>query len=312
MTQATHNTPIILGTRGSPLALAQAHETRDLLVKAHGLAQEFIQIKVISTTGDQVQDRPLSEIGGKGLFTKEIEDALLDKRIDIAVHSMKDVANAQPGGLVLDGVLEREDVRDGFISDSYASIDELPQGATVGSSSIRRRAQLARSRPDLNLVEFRGNVQTRLTKLKNGVADATFLAMAGLNRLGNAAIAKEAIAPEHMLPAVAQGAIGFERRADDERAQTLLSAINHKHTEIRLASERSFLAVIDGSCRTPVAGLALLDGKDVWFRGEVLRPDGSECFTVERRGSQSDAVALGQDAAQEILSMIGPNFFEQS
>jgi len=312
MTLVTPDTPLKLGTRGSPLALAQAHETRDLLIKAHDLAPHAIAIEVISTTGDQVQDRPLSEIGGKGLFTKEIEDALLDGRIDIAVHSMKDVANAQPDGLVLDGVLEREDVRDGFISEQFGSIEDLPQGATVGSSSIRRRAQLVRTRPDLKLVEFRGNVQTRLAKLKDGVADATFLAMAGLNRLGNAALAKQAIAPEHMLPAVAQGAIGFERREDDARAHEMLQAILHSDTGTRLAAERGFLAVIDGSCRTPVAGLAELEGDDLWFRGEVLRPDGSESFTVERRGSRSDALALGQDAGAEILAQIGPNFFAQS
>lgn len=304
------STPIKLGTRGSPLALAQANETRDCLIKAHGLEPGAVEIIVIKTMGDKVQDRPLSEIGGKGLFTKEIEEALLDGRIDIAVHSMKDVANVQPDGLVLDRVLPREDVRDGFLSHAHASIADLPEGAVVGSSSIRRRAQLLRVRPDLKLVEFRGNVQTRLGKLADGVAVGTFLAMAGLNRLGNASLARAAIAPSEMLPAVAQGIVGFERRIEDTASAELLAGITDPETQVRLDAERAFLAVIDGSCRTPVAGLATLNGGHLEFRGEVLRPDGSESFTVSRQGAAADAKEMGVDAANEILSQIGPGFFE--
>jgi hydroxymethylbilane synthase len=212
---------------------------------------------------------------------------------------MKDMPTAQPEGLVLDCYLPREDVRDGFVSPGVASLADLPQGAVVGSSSLRRRAQLALRRPDLKLVEFRGNVQTRMRKLEEGVAVATFLAMAGLNRLGMAHVARAAIAPEEMLPAVAQGAIGIERRVADQRVEWLLSAIHHKETGLRLAAERGMLARLDGSCETPIAGLAMLDGDSLWLRGEILRPDGSESITGERRGGVADAAALGRDLAEE-------------
>ncbi len=210
--------PLKIGTRGSPLALAQAHETRSRLMAAYGLAEAAFEIVVIKTTGDRVQDRPLKEIGGKGLFTLEIEEAMIAGAIDIAVHSMKDMPVEQPAGLVLDTYLPREDVRDAFVSQKFARLADLPEGVVVGSSSLRRRAQLANRRPDLHLVEFRGNVQTRLHKLEEGVAVATFLAMAGLNRLGMAHVATSAIEVDDMLPAVAQGAIGIERRISDDRA----------------------------------------------------------------------------------------------
>ncbi len=299
-----------IGTRGSPLALAQAFETRTRLMDAHGLPEDAFEIVVIKTTGDRVLDRPLKEIGGKGLFTKEIEEAMLTGEIDIAVHSMKDMPTVQPVGLLLDCYLPREDVRDAFVSPGVAQLADLPQGAVVGSSSLRRRAQLANRRPDLKLVEFRGNVQTRLKKLDDGVAVATFLAMAGLNRLGMAHVARSAIEVTEMLPAVAQGCIGIERREGDPRAQSLLAAIHHGPTGHRLAAERAFLTELDGSCETPIAGLAVLEGDTVWLRGEILRPDGSESLTAEGRASVHDAANMGQELARELLSRAPAGFFD--
>ena len=310
MTLPSADTPLRIGTRGSPLALAQAEETRDRLMAAHGLSADAFKIEVIKTTGDQVQDRALSEIGGKGLFTKEIEEALLDGRIDIAVHSMKDMPTVLPDGLEIPCLLPREDVRDAFVSLRHDSIAALPHGAVVGSSSLRRRAQLLHRRPDLKLVEFRGNVQTRLRKLDEGVVEATFLAVAGLNRLGQLDLAANAIEPDEMLPAVAQGAIGIEIRSDDAATATLLAAIHDGATEVRLAAERAFLAGLDGSCRTPIAGLALLDGDDVTFRGEIVRPDGSERLTTERTSTAADAAEMGADAAAELRRQGGDGFFQ--
>ncbi|MGB7262212.1 MAG: hydroxymethylbilane synthase [Albidovulum sp.] len=302
--------PLKIGTRGSPLALAQAIETRSRLMTAHGLGEDACEIVIIKTTGDAVQDRPLKEIGGKGLFTKEIEEALLAGTIDIAVHSMKDMPVAQPEGLVLDCYLPREDVRDAFVSPSVASIGDLPEGAVVGSSSLRRRAQLASRRPDLVLVEFRGNVQTRLKKLNDGVASATFLAMAGLNRLGMAHVAQSAIAVEDMLPAVAQGAIGIERRGDDARAELLLAAIHDEVTGEGIVSERAFLAALDGSCETPIAGLALHDAGGLWLRGEILRPDGSEVLRAEVRCAVSDGAKAGEALGRDLLGQAPEGFFD--
>jgi len=304
--------PLRIGTRGSPLALWQAHEVRRCLMAALALPEPAFQIVVIKVTGDQIQDKALRDIGGKGLFTREIEDALLDHSIDIAVHSMKDMPTQQPDGLVLDCYLPRADARDAFVSPRYASIADLPQGAVVGSSSLRRRAQLALRRPDLQLVEFRGNVQTRMRKLEDGVAHATFLAMAGLTRLGMAHVARTAIAPEEMLPAVAQGAIGIERRTDDPRTQAMLSRIHDAATGLRLAAERSFLATLDGSCETPIAGLAVIDGPDLWLRGEILRPDGSASCAGERRGPVSAGADIGRALGEELLGQAGPGFFDPS
>jgi len=299
-----------IGTRGSPLALAQAHETRARLIASFDLAEDALEIVIIKTTGDMVLDRPLKEIGGKGLFTKEIEEALLDARIDIAVHSMKDMPVAQPAGLLLDCYLPREDVRDAFVSPGGGSLAELAPGTKVGTSSLRRRAQLLNKRPDLEVVEFRGNVQTRLKKLDDGVAACTFLAMAGLNRLGMADIVTAPIAPEEMLPAVAQGAIGIERRADDARAASLLEALHDGPTGRRLAAERAFLAALDGSCETPIAGLAEQDGGTLRLRGEILRPDGSESHSDDWSAPVEDAASLGARLAQELLSRAGAGFFD--
>jgi hydroxymethylbilane synthase len=305
--------PLKIGTRGSPLALAQAHETRARLMAAHDLPEDAFEIVVIKTSGDNAAliaaDKPLKEVGGKGLFTKEIEEAMLAGRIDIAVHSMKDMPTVQPDGLLLDCYLPREDVRDAFVSPVSERLADLPQGARVGSSSLRRRAQLAHVRPDLELVEFRGNVQTRMKKLEDGVAAATFLAMAGLNRLGMAHVARSAIEVTEMLPAVAQGAIGIERRIADPRAEALLAAIHDTPTGQRLAAERAYLATLDGSCETPIAGLAVFEGDQLWLRGEILRPDGSEAIAGEARGAISDAAELGADLARRLLAQAPEGFF---
>ncbi|WP_306152488.1 hydroxymethylbilane synthase [Roseovarius sp. MMSF_3281] len=306
----TPDTPMKLGTRGSPLALAQAYETRDRLSAAFDLPQEAFEIVVIKTTGDRVIDRPLKEIGGKGLFTREIEEAMLSGEIDIAIHSMKDMPVLQPEGLVLDTYLPREDVRDAFVSPRVASLAELEEGAKVGTSSLRRKAQVLVKYPHLEVVEFRGNVQTRLKKLDDGVAACTFLAMAGLNRLDRADVATAAIAPEVMLPAVAQGAIGIERRADDTRTADMLTAIHDKVTGQRLAAERAFLAALDGSCETPIAGLAELDGGTLRLRGEVLRPDGSEALSDDRTAPIEDGPDLGREMAVKLLEQGGPGFFD--
>ena len=301
--------PFKIGTRGSPLALWQAHEVRRCLMVAYKLPKAAFDIVVIKVTGDQILDKALKDIGGKGLFTREIEEALLDGGIDIAVHSMKDMPTMQPAGLILDCYLPREDVRDGFVSPVVSGLMDLPQGATVGSSSLRRRAQLAHRRPDLKLVEFRGNVQTRMKKLEDGVSLATFLAMAGLNRLGMAQHAKP-IAVTEMLPAVAQGAIGVERRLADPRAQAMLAAIHHTPTGQQLAAERGFLARLDGSCETPIAGLAVLEGSTLWLRGEILRPDGTRVIAGESRGPAADAAAIGAALADQLLAKAGPGFFD--
>ncbi|MDO5646532.1 hydroxymethylbilane synthase [Paracoccus sp. (in: a-proteobacteria)] len=308
MTLPDPTRPLKIGTRGSALALAQAHETRDRLMAAHDLPADAFQIVVIKTTGDRILDRPLSEIGGKGLFTREIEDALLNGDIDIAVHSMKDMPTIQPDGLVIDCLLPREDVRDAFVSPHVASIDDLPAGSLVGSSSLRRRAQLAHYRPDLQLVEFRGNVQTRLKKLDDGVAVATFLAMAGLSRLNMLHIVRSAISTDHMLPAVAQGAIGIERRAADDDVAGLLSPIHHVETGHRVAAERAFLLRLDGSCQTPIAGLAEINGDRLTLRGEILAPDGSQAFNGQRSGAVTEGAQMGADLAAELLHRAGPGF----
>ncbi|MFZ8875350.1 MAG: hydroxymethylbilane synthase, partial [Paracoccaceae bacterium] len=278
LTLPSPDVPLKIGTRGSPLALAQAYETRQRLCQAFDLDESAFEIIVIKTTGDKVLDRPLKEIGGKGLFTREIEEDMLSGKIDIAVHSMKDMPVLQPVGLLLDTYLPREDVRDAFVSHSFEGISELPAGTLVGTSSLRRKAQLQNKRPDLTVVEFRGNVQTRLKKLEDGVASCTFLAMAGLNRLDMTHVAKSAVAVEDMLPAVAQGAIGIERRENDLNTAGLLEAIHDIPTGQRLSAERAFLKELDGSCETPIAGLAELQGGQIHLRGEVLRPDGSEAI----------------------------------
>ena len=289
-----------IGTRGSPLALYQANETKSRLRAAHGLSDEDIEIVVITTTGDRIRDRPLSEIGGKGLFTKEIEEALFAKDIHLAVHSMKDMPARLPEGLTMAALLPREDVRDAFLSPVAASIEDLPKGAVVGSSSVRRGAQLKRIRPDIEVIQFRGNVETRLKKLAEGVAQATFLAAAGLNRLGMSGTITSLVPIEAMLPAVAQGCIGIETREDDAATRELLSAINHETSAIAVTCERAFLAALDGSCRTPLAGHAVIENGAVKFRGQALTPDGVHCFETTRAGSPADAERMGREAGEQV------------
>ena len=246
---------IYLSTRASPLAVAQAEMVRDALLHAHPTIEpDRIQLLTMTTTGDQIQDRTLMEAGGKGLFTKEIEDALIDSRASLAIHSMKDVPTELPPGLVIDCLLPRADARDAFISPEATSIDDLPQGAVLGTASIRRQALVKRLRPDLEVIPFRGNVQTRLRKLRQGEAAATFLAVAGLDRLGNTEVITNVMDPEQMLPAVAQGAIGIQRRTDDAAMAELLAPLNCSTTPACVRAERALLAVLDGSCRTPIAG----------------------------------------------------------
>jgi hydroxymethylbilane synthase len=307
----THSSNIILrlGTRGSPLALAQARMVRQALAAAHGFPPEQIALEVIRTSGDRIQDRPLAEVGGKGLFTKEIEEALAAGAIDLAVHSSKDMPTVLPSGLMLSAFMEREDPRDVFISRKAKSIGGLPRGATVGTASLRRQAMVKRKRPDLVIVPLRGNVETRLRKLDEGVADATLLALAGLKRLGLADAATAVLDVGEFLPAVGQGAIGIETRADDFKTRELLAKINHRATFSALAAERAFLAVLDGSCRTPIGGHATVSNGRLFFRGMIIKPDGSEAFEATREGCESDDEKLGADAGAELKRRAGPDFF---
>lgn len=301
--------PIRIGTRGSDLALAQANTVASLLTKAHHLEEGALEIVPIKTSGDLLQEQRLSEVGGKGLFTKEIEEALYNKRIDMAVHSMKDMPTELPAGLIIDCVLEREDPRDAFISPNARSIETLPQGAKFGTSSLRRAAQILAQRPDLEIVQFRGNVGTRLKKLEDGVASATLLAMAGLNRLGMPEVATDPVPVDKMIPAVAQGVVGIERRVEDEEIAHLLAPIHHVETAIVMAAERTFLAALDGSCRTPLAAHAVYAKGRIRFRGQILTPDGKIVHTAERDGSPALSAALGADAASELKAKGGPEFF---
>lgn len=301
---------LTIGTRGSPLALAQAHETRERLLQAHpALREDQIAIRVIKTTGDQILDRALAEAGGKGLFTKEIEDALLSGEIDLAVHSMKDMPTQLPAGLAMAAYLPREDVRDVLLAVQPMRLKDIPQAATVGTASLRRKAFLLARRPDLNVVTFRGNVQTRLRKLDEGVVAATFLALAGLNRLKIAPPGMCVLQTDEMLPAVAQGCIGIECRDGDARVLGFLAPLDDAATRMRVEAERALLAALDGSCRTPIAALAELDGVGLRLRCAIARPDGSDLIEIERRGNARDGVRMGQDAGAELKSRIGPDFF---
>jgi len=303
-------TVLRIGTRGSLLALAQAHETRARLMAAHGLAEDAFEIVPITTSGDRIQDRSLANAGGKGLFTKELEEALFDGRVDIAVHSSKDMPTVLPDGLELATFLPREDVRDVFIGKAATRIADLPARAKVGSSSLRRQALISRMRPDLNVVLFRGNVQTRLRKLDEGMADGTLLALAGLNRLGLAHVATEIMPLDAFPPAPGQGAIGIESRIGDAHTADLLAAIHDVPTGQALACERAFLAALDGSCRTPIAGHATVKNGTLTFSGLILRPDGTEDHAVSAGGAAGDAALIGARAGAEVRAKAGPAFFE--
>jgi hydroxymethylbilane synthase len=299
-----------IGTRGSPLALVQARAVRARLAGVLGADEEAIELVVIRTSGDRIQDRPLSEVGGKGLFTKEIEEALLEGRVDIAVHSSKDMPTVSQPGLALTACLEREDPRDVFISKKARSLAELPQGAILGTASLRRQAVAKRLRPDLAVVPLRGNVETRLRKLEAGEADATLLALAGLKRLGLEQHATAIMSIEEFLPAVGQGAIGIEARADDTRSRETLARINHAPTFTALACERAFLAALDGSCKTPIAGHATIGRESVQFRGLIARPDGKAAHDIYVEGRIEDAAAIGDETGRELKRIAGPRFFD--
>jgi hydroxymethylbilane synthase len=302
-------TVLRIGTRGSPLALVQARLVREHLAAAHGLAPDRIALEVIRTTGDMIRDRPLAEVGGKGLFTKEIEEALLVGSIDLAVHSAKDMPTVLPAGLAIAAVLPREDPRDVFISRKAKSPRDLALGATVGTASLRRQALVKRLRPDLAVTSLRGNVETRLRKLDAGEVDATLLALAGLKRLGLAAAATAILPVEEFLPAVGQGIIALEARMDDGVTLGLLAAVNHVDSATALTAERAFLAVLDGSCRTPIAGHATVAAGRLRFHGLIAKPDGSAHFATERHGMAAAAAELGADAGRELKARVGADFF---
>ena len=299
-----------IGTRGSPLALVQARTVRARLAAVVGVDEEGIELVIIRTSGDIIQDRPLAEEGGKGLFTKEIEEALLDGRIDLAVHSSKDMPTVLPGGLMLAASLEREDPRDVFISLKAKTLAELPQGATLGTASLRRQAVAKRARPDLNVSPLRGNVETRLRKLEEGQVDATLLALAGLKRLGLERHATHIMSVDEFLPAVAQGAIGIETREDNARVRELLGRINHDDTYTAIACERAFLAALDGSCKTPIAGHAVVSGGSIQFRGLIARPDGAAAHDIDCTGHRGDAKKIGDEAGHTLKRTAGPSFFD--
>lgn len=301
--------PLKIGTRASKLALAQAYETRDRLARAFELPDDAFEIVPITTTGDRITDKPLREIDGKGLFTKEVEEAILSGAADIGVHSTKDMPVQLHPDLVMECFLPREDPRDAFVSKHFNSLADMPAGAVVGTSSTRRRAQLLHKFPHLNVVEFRGNVQTRLQKLDDGVADATFLAMAGLSRLDMAHVARGPVDITDMLPAIAQGAIGIEHRKGDDRVAALLAGIHHTETGQRLAAERAMLARLDGSCETPIGGLAIVQDGHLTLRGEILRPDGSQSITDAATGPVENAAQMGRDMADRLLAQAGADFF---
>ena len=310
MAQSSAEAPILrIGSRGSPLALYQARAVRDRLAAAHGVDPARISIEAIRTTGDVVQDRPLAEAGGKGLFTKEIEEALLAGRIDLAVHSAKDVPTFLPPGLMLCAYLPREDARDVFISAKAKSLRELPAGAVVGTASPRRQAVVKWLRPDLRVVSLRGNVETRLRKLREGHADATILALAGLKRLQLTDAVATVMNDDEFLPAAGQGAIVVEAREDDSKTRALLPHIDDPDTHTALTCERAFLAVLDGSCRSPIAGHATLAGGTVQFRVMIMKPDGSQYLETARSGNRSDADAIGTEAGRELKERAGPDFF---
>ncbi len=302
---ATRPETLNLGTRGSPLALAQAAMVRSAL----GAVGRPADVVAIRTTGDRITDRPLAEAGGKGLFTKEIDEALLDGRIDLAVHSAKDLPTALPAGIAIAACLERADCRDAFLSPRAHHLRDLPEGAVVGTASLRRAALALRLRPDLRIVSMRGNVQTRLKKLEAGEADATLLALAGLTRLGLADRAASILGTQEWLPAPGQGTIAITARAGDAAVLEALKKIDHRATSLALSAERAFLAVLDGSCRTPIGGLAEIDGDALRFRGIIVKPDGSVAHEVVRRGAIGEAQALGADAGAELARAGGPDFF---
>jgi len=303
------SSPLVIGSRGSPLALYQAEAVRDALIATAGIVPEAIAIAAIHTSGDRIQDRALAEAGGKGLFTKEIDEAQLAGRVQLATHSAKDLPTMLPDGLVIAGYLAREDARDAFLSLTAPDLASLPPGSTVGTASLRRQAIIARARPDLKLTLLRGNVGTRLTRLREGSVDATILAVAGLKRLGLMQHATSVLPLKQFVPAVGQGAIAMVAHADDAASQALATRIGDAATGIAVSAERAFLHVLDGSCRTPIAAYATLAGDRVTLRALVLRPDGSEAFEDCREAGASEAERLGREMGLAIKARLPAGFF---
>jgi hydroxymethylbilane synthase len=299
-----------IGSRGSHLALVQARLVQKLLAAAHGVPLEAIEIRTITTSGDRLSEAPLSEVGGKGLFSKEIEGALEAGEVDLGVHSSKDMATRLPDGLVLAAFLEREDIRDAFVSLKVKTLDELPHGAKFGTSSLRRASQMLRARPDLQIVPFRGNVDTRLRKLTDGVADATLLAVAGLNRLGRQANITSYLDPERFPPAPAQGAIGLEIRAVDTRTADLVAPLNHAPTATAVHAERALLEALDGSCRTAIGAVSHIAEKTLLLRGEILSPDGSIAIAGQHAGPAAAPEAVGHELGQILRDKAGSDFLK--
>jgi len=291
---------IRIATRKSPLAMWQAEHVADALRAAHPGIQ--VEILGMSTQGDKILDTPLAKIGGKGLFVKELEARMLEGEADIAVHSMKDVPVDLPEGLHLPVIMQREDPRDAFVSNTFASLEELPEGAVVGTSSLRRQCQLADRRPDLQIKSLRGNVNTRLRKLDDGEYDAVILAAAGLIRLGFGERIRNAVDPADSLPAIGQGAVGIECRADDPRVNDLLQPLHHADTAARVLAERAMNARLEGGCQVPIGGHAVLEDGQIWLRGLVGTVDGSEIIRAEIRGPREDADKLGVALAEELLA----------
>ncbi len=302
---------LTIGTRGSPLALYQARLVQGLIAERHDVALDRIAIRVISTSGDRLTDAPLSTAGGKGLFSKEIEAALFAGDIDLGVHSSKDMASELPEGLVLAAFLAREDVRDAFVSLQHAGLESLPRGAKFGTSSIRRAAQMLRARPDLEIVPFRGNVDTRLGKLEAGIAEATLLAAAGLHRLAKADRITAYLDPQQFLPAPAQGAICIETRSDDQRTRDLVAPLADPDTTVALTAERALLKTLDGSCRTPIGAFTELNGLSLTLSAEILSPDGREHHRLSRSGRREDADRLGAELGAALAEQAGPAFLGQ-
>lgn len=300
---------IKIGTRGSPLALAQAYETREKIAKAHTILLEDIQIIIMQTTGDRIQDRPLSEIGGKGLFTKELEEGLLSGDLDLAVHSAKDMPTILPEGLMISTYLEREDRSDALISAKGQTIEALPENAVIGSASLRRGAMVKYIRPDIQVNNLRGNVATRLKKLSDGICDATFLAMAGLKRLNIQDDRISALDPEIFLPAPGQGAICIEINSNNHKIQDILAPLDHSQTHVELLAERAFLGALDGSCRTPIAALTKIDGQNIQLKGLVMRPDGTDPIEAISIAKLEDARQLGEEMGLKIKAQMSENYW---
>lgn len=302
---------IRIGTRGSPLALAQAQEVKNRLVAVHKIPENSIELVVIKTMGDIITDRALIKLGGKGLFTKQIEDDLLDLKIDLAVHSMKDVMAILPEGLVIPCILPREDPRDVWISEQFLNFHDLPQGGCVGTSSLRRAAQLLHMRPDIQIKTFRGNVETRIEKMLKGEVDGTLLAFAGLNRLGKLECVKSILDIDHMLPAAGQGALGIECREDDQRMRALIQPLNDPDTYDCVLAERAFLRAVDGSCGMPVAALGKIDGSLVKLTGLVASIDGKTIVKAHEQGPRQNTDQWGFEFGKRIYQSLSPQLLEE-